>query len=221
MTTNSLSQGKTEKLGLGPRNTSTKINKTRLLLLLGPALLSLSVSGADGATDYLSVPGPINVNELTYDLAWSSHPKDNFYVQEYTPKGETPEHYSNMLTLQVVTGNKSVKEVLGALVRIIEERGKTDPLVHHEVFQSAAGKDEYLIDFLQSEGSGPSIVEWNAYRYKTFTDKSGHTGVLLFGISRRAYGEQIQPFLVALKTERIKLRNALIAHPLPEIAVKQ
>jgi hypothetical protein len=190
-------------------------------LLLAPALLSLSVSGAGGATDYLSVPGPINVNQLTYDLAWSSHPKDNFYVQEYTPKDETPEHYSNMLTLQVVTGNTSAKEVLGALVRIIEERGKTDPLVHHEVFQSAADKDEYLIDFLQSEGSGPSIVEWNAYRYKTFTDKSGHTGVLLFGISRRAYGEQIQPFLVALKTERIKLRNALSAHPLPEIAVRQ
>jgi len=221
MRTISLSQGKLRNWTRTAKTPSTKINKTRLLLLLAPALLSLSVSGADGATDYLGVPGPINVNQLTYDLAWSSHPKDNFYVQEYTPKGETPEHYSNMLTLQVVTGNKSAREVLGALVRIIEERGKTDPLVHHEVFQSAAGKDEYLIDFLQSEGSGPSIVEWNAYRYQTFTDKSGHTGVLLFGISRRAYGEQIQPFLVALKTERIKLRNALSAHPLPEIAVRQ
>jgi hypothetical protein len=221
MTTISLSKGKTDKLNSNRETPPTKIKKTRLLLLLGLALLSLSVSGADGATDYLGVPGPINVNELTYDLAWSSHPKDNFYVQEYTPKDETPEHYSNMLTLQVVTGNKSAKDLLGALVRMIEERGKTDPLVHHEVFQSAAGKDEYLIDFLQSEGPGPSLVEWNAYRYKTFTDKSGHTGVLLFGISRRAYGEQIQPFLVALKTERIKLRNALSAHPLPEIAVKQ
>ena len=221
MRTISLSRGKTEKLGSDRKTPSTRINKTRLLLLLAPVLLSLSVSGADGVTDYLGVPGPINVNQLTYDLTWSSHPKDNFYVQEYTPKGETPERYSNMLTLQVVTGNKSAKEVLGALIRILEERGKTDPLVHHEVFQSAAGKDEYLIDFLQSEGSGPSIVEWNAFRYKTFTDKSGYTGVLLFGISRRAYDEQIQPFLVTLKTERIKLRNALSAHPLPEIAVKQ
>jgi hypothetical protein len=193
----------------------------RFVSLVAPVLLSLSVPAAGGALDYLSVPGPISINQLNYDLAWSSHPKDNFYIQEYVPAGETPENYSNMVLLQVFIGSKSAKDVVGALVKIIEERGTTDPIAHHELFQSAAGKDEYLIDFLQSEGPAAEVVEWNAYRYKTFTDKSGHTGVLLFGISRRAYGEQIQPFLVALKTERIKLRNALSAHPFPEIAVRQ
>ena len=167
------------------------------------------------------MPGPINVNQLTYDLAWSSHPKDNFYIQEYVPAGETPEHYSNMVLLQVFIGSKSAKDVVGALVKIIEERGRTDPIAHHELFQSAAGKDEYLIDFLQSEGPAAEVVEWNAYHYKTFTDKSGRTGVLLFGISRRAHGEQVRPFLIGLKTERIKLRNALSAHPFPDISIKQ
>ena len=175
---------------------------------------------AGGAIDYLSVPGPISVNQLNYDLAWSSHPKDNFYVQEYVPAGETPEHYSHMVLLQVFIGSKSAKDVVGALVKIIEERGKTDPIVHHELFQSAAGKDEYLIDFLQSEGPAAEVVEWNAYHYKTFTDKSGRTGVLLFGISRRAHGEQVRPFLIGLKTERIDLRNALNAHPFPDISIK-
>jgi hypothetical protein len=125
-----------------------------------------------------------------------------------------------MVLLQVFIGSKSAKDVVGALVKIIEERGRTDPIAHHELFQSAAGKDEYLIDFLQSEGPAAELVEWNAYRYKTFTDKSGRTGVILFGISRRAHGEQVRPFLIGLKTERIKLRNALNAHPFPDIGVK-
>ena len=190
------------------------------MLLLVPILLNLSVSAADGAIDYLSVPGPISVNQLNYDLAWSYHPKDDFYIQEYVPTGETPEHYSNMVLLQAFIGSKSAKELVDALMRKIEERGKTDPLVHHELFQSDAGKDEYLIDFLMSEGAAGDTVEWNAYHYKAFTDKSGRTGVLLFGISRRAYGEQVRPFLIGLKTERIKLRNALNTHPFPDINVK-
>jgi hypothetical protein len=196
-------------------------NKKRFVSLVAPVLLSLSVSAAGGAIDYLSVPGPISINQLNYDLAWSSHPKDNFYIQEYVPAGETPEHYSNMVLLQVFIGSKSAKDVVDPLVKIIEERGRTDPIAHHELFQSAAGKDEYLIDFLQSEGPAAEVVEWNAYHYKTFTDKSGRTGVLLFGISRRAHGEQVRPFLIGLKTERIKLRNGLNAHPFPDISIKQ
>jgi hypothetical protein len=195
-------------------------NKKRFVSLLASVLLSLSESAAGGALDYLSVPGPISINQLNYDLAWSSHPKDNFYIQEYLPAGETPEHYSNMVLLQVFVGSKSAKDVVGALVKIIEERGKTDPVAHYELFQSAAGKDEYIIDFLQSEGPAAELVEWNAYHYKTFTDKSGRTGVLLFGISRRAHGKRVRPFLIGLKTERIKLRNALSAHPFPDISIK-
>jgi len=140
-------------------------SKKRFVSLVVLVLLSLSVSAAGGAIDYLSVPGPISITQLNYNLAWSSHPKDNFYVQEYVPAGETPEHYSNMILLQVFIGSKSAKDVVGALVKIIEERGRTDPIVHHELFQSAAGKDEYLIDFLQSEGPAAEVVEWNAYHY--------------------------------------------------------
>ena len=111
-------------------------NKKRFVSLVAPVLLSLSVSAAGAAIDYLSVPGPISINQSNYDLAWSSHPKDNFYIQEYVPAGETPEHYSNMVLLQVFIGSKSAKDVVGALVKIIEERGRTDPIAHHELFQS-------------------------------------------------------------------------------------
>ena len=81
---------KTQSLKMEP-------NEKGYMSLVAPVLLSLSVSAAGGAIDYLSVPGPISISQLNYDLAWSSHPKDNFYIQEYVPPGETPEHYSNMV----------------------------------------------------------------------------------------------------------------------------
>jgi hypothetical protein len=70
-----------------------------------------------------------------------------------------------------------------------------------------------------SEGSGDKldIVEWNAYRYKPYTDKAGHKGVLLFGISHRAYIEEIIPFLKSLKEYKSGQMRGLIAYPMPEI----
>ena len=69
---------KTQPLKMGP-------NKKRFVSLVAPVLLSLSVSAAGAAIDYLSVPRPISTNQSNYDLAWSSHLKDNFYVQGFVP----------------------------------------------------------------------------------------------------------------------------------------
>jgi hypothetical protein len=76
----SLSSGRIEKMESGCKTQPLKmeLSKKRFVLLVAPVLLSLSVSAADGAIDYLSVPGPISINQLDYDLAWSSHPKDDF-----------------------------------------------------------------------------------------------------------------------------------------------
>ena len=65
----------------------------------------------------------------------------------------------------------------------------TNPLVNYEMFQK---NGEYLLDFLLSanaaDGKTVDIVERNVYRYKTFTDKSGKKGILLFAVSVRSYG---------------------------------
>ena len=63
-------------------------NKKRFVSLVAMVLLNLSVSAAGGAVDSVGVPGPISINQLNYDLAWSSHPKDNFYIQEYVQAGK-------------------------------------------------------------------------------------------------------------------------------------
>jgi len=52
------------------------------------------------------------------------------------------------------------------------------------------------------------VVEWNAYRYVPL--KGGKPGVVLHGISRRAYGEgDAKKFLTSLKDWCSNAKNAL------------
>ena len=61
----------------------------RILCLI--AILAIFVFSSTNAqtnktvTEYLSVPGPIVLNQNSFNLAWSSHPSANYYKQEYIP----------------------------------------------------------------------------------------------------------------------------------------
>lgn len=69
---------------------------------------------------------------------------------------------------------------------------------------------EYLIQFLltaTAADGGIGIAEQNVYRYKTFTDGNGKTGLLLFGISRRAYGVAVPAFMAAIAKDTAALVN--------------
>jgi len=78
---------------------------------------------------------------------------------------------------------------------------------------------EVILDFLLSadEAKGETIVEWNAYRYAPFRGKDGKSGVLLFGISRRAYGDDTTNFLRGLKSTRPQEIDALAKYALPPV----
>jgi hypothetical protein len=62
-----------------------------------------------------------------------------------------------------------------------------------------------------------SVIEWNAYRYAALRGKGGASGVLLFGISRRAYGGDATNFLRRLKSARPAEVNAFATYPLPVV----
>lgn len=47
--------------------------------------------------DYLNVGKTIKFEEQEFNLAWSSHPADNYYIQEWLPKGENFDSYSKIL----------------------------------------------------------------------------------------------------------------------------
>lgn len=64
-------------------------------------------------------------------------------------------------------------------------------------------------------------MEWNGYRYMAFTAPTGKKGVLLLGLSRRAYGdEESISFLQNLKTYRNKAIANLAEFKIPAVLPK-
>lgn len=190
-----------------------KLFYQRCLLVIATSL-SFSASQAQNVKDHLSVPGPLNYNQASYRLSWSAHPTLSYYKQEYLTAGQQADKYTSMLMIEAVTGTVTLKDAVTAKMNEITARKQTYALANYQVIENKA-TGEYLLDFIMSEGS---VVEWNAYRYSALTDKSGKTtGIRLFAISKRSYGNASTAFLKALKTERQKDIAVLAAYKLPEI----
>ena len=172
------------------------------------------------STDYLSVPGPISFEKTDYNLVWTSHPLDNYYKQEYIERGDSVEKFKTLILLDLITGNTKIKDVVAIKIAELKKLKKTNPVVQFEVFEN---KGEYMLDFLVSEntpdGKLVSIVERNVYRYKTIVDNSGKKGVLLFGVSERSYGDDIDNFFAKLKTNRDDLINEVGTFKIPDITI--
>lgn len=189
-------------------------------------ILALILSGftidKSKPTDYLKVPGPIHFNDTAFNLAWSSNPNANYFKQEYVPSGEVVEKFNQMILLEVVLGDLSVEDAVRAQVNVIQQRKKTDQVAQYQIIEHP-NTGEIILDFLMSAGSKKKldVVEWNAYRYKAFEDESGRKGILLMGISKRGYSDQITPFLTSLKDERMKMINELGAFVMPTLNVAQ
>jgi hypothetical protein len=187
------------------------------LLLLVIARSALS----EDAVDRLSVPGPIDFNAASYRLSWSAHPSPDYYKQEYLPAGQTSEHFERMLLVEAIARGVDVNGVVTAQVNRLNRRKATDPTVNFAIVKNPK-TGEVILDFVLSDDSDKTglIVEWNAYRYTSLNDAKGHSGVALFGISRRAYGDDTTEFLRGLKAARPAEIDALAKYPLPVVRVK-
>jgi len=155
---------------------------------------------AQDAVDRIGVPGPIAFDGKSYELAWSSNPQPNYYKQEYVPAGEAPRSYNSMVLVEVLTSGIGAKEALAAQVKMLNDRKPNDPLVNFGVLQNEQ-TGEAILDFImsQKDDKGEYIVEWNAYRYVPRQPE----GVMLFGVSHRAYGnEAAKTFLTNLREMR-------------------
>jgi hypothetical protein len=176
------------------------------------------------ATDYLSVPGPIVFLDKSYVLNWSSHPTNNLYKQEYIVKGDLEDKYGTMILLDLIPSEPDIKKVVAAKIAEIKKIKEGNPVVNFESFDNPK-TGEYMIDFLLTanspDGKSIDIVERNVYRYKAFTDKSGRKGVLLFGVSTRSYGNDIDKFFATLKTNRKDLINEVSKFKIPDIAISK
>lgn len=152
--------------------------------LAGPAM-------AQPAADLIGVPGPILHEGTSYQLSWSAKPSEGYYKQEYLPAGQKPESFTEMMLVEVVTGDIEVMQAVKAQTDLLATRKNDDPVVNFDIIQNEA-TGEVILDFVMSaaDEAGQGIIEWNAYRYAPLAEESGKSGVLLLGTSRRAYGDE-------------------------------
>lgn len=152
-------------------------------------------------TDYLGVAGPIAFDKVSYNLAWSSHPTDNYYKHEYLATGDTIEKFKKLIMLEFITGKSKIKDIVATKIATLKKMKLSNPVINYEIFEK---NGEVLLDFIMSEntpdGKLISILERNVYRYKSVVDKSGQKGVLLFGVSDRYYGNDIDIFFTRFKS---------------------
>jgi hypothetical protein len=170
-------------------------------------------------TDYLGVPGPIQFDGKSYKLVWSSRPAPAYAKQEYLPSDQSVGSYTQMLIIERVTGNVTVMDAVRAQADMLKKRKATDPLVNMNVIQNA-NAGEALLDFIVSskDSKGEYIAEWNAYRYAPLKGAAGKSGVLLFAISHRAYGnDNSKSFLMRLKNTRAAQIAALTKAAMPSV----
>lgn len=183
--------------------------------MIAAAILALATTqpAASQATDRIGVPGPIEFAGTDYRLSWVSEPSGEYVKQEYVPAGQDPKTYTEMMLIEYLKGDVQPVQAAGQQVKMLQARKASDPLVNMNVIRNDK-TGEVLLDFIMSgqDPGGRTIVEWNAYRYAR-TD----AGLVLFAVSRRAYGDDARKFLEGLKSARRETIDALAQASMPKI----
>ena len=190
-------------------------------LLFMPLLMPKTFFGQsnDKPINYYGTEETIKFDGIEYNLSWSSHPANNYYKQEYIAKSNNLDHFNDMLLIDFIISDASLETAVKAQVNKVIERKKTDAVCNYRVSHNE-NTDEYLLDFIMSDGKeSVRLTEWNAYRYKVYTDKAGHKGVLLFGVSHRAYDEEALDFLKQLGKFRDEHLKELRGYDMPKIQI--
>ena len=170
-----------------------------IIILITSMLCCLGVS-AQTVTEYFDVGNPIKYCGTKYSLVWSARPQENYYVQEYLPKGESLEHYNQMFTVSVIFGDITPLEAVQAKIAELEQRKKTDPVTNYLV---AENNGEYILEFSVGDSSDGkmNIVDVDVHYYKQMTINGRNASVLSF-YSGRAYGDDIMQFIQSIPQKR-------------------
>ena len=194
------------------------------LVMVSLLLASVQSFGQNNklAVNYMGITGPIVFQKKSYQLIWSSHPDASLYKQEYLVAGDGFPNYKSMITIDFVMTATGVDDAVRNKLRELEQLKKTLN-VNYEVISNAA-TGEKIIDCLLGQTAADdtkSIYEHDLYRFKAVTAKSGQRGIVLYAVSTRAYGNDIQPFLTRLRAERKVLVADVAKAAMPEIIIKK
>lgn len=188
------------------------------LFLLAAAVMP--AAGQDGSkADRIGVPGPIAFDGKHYVLVSASNPQANYFKQEYLPAGQGLDTYAHLFVIEAVAASVTPKEAAATQIASLEQRKASDPAVNHAVTVNEK-TGEVMLDFLISgAANGKVAVEWDAYRYAPL--KGDKPGVIIYGISRRAYGEaDSRAFVTGLKDWRDDALKTLVEFNVPPVTLK-
>lgn len=184
-----------------------KLNFFTFVLLF---FLGQGISAQEKAVDFLNIGNKIHFAGKDYHLAWSSHPNETYYKQEYVAKGDKVEHYKRMIIIDFLEGDIKPKKAVETYIKSFEQRKKNDPVVNYQVLENG---DEYMLDFILSspseDGKAVKILERNVYHYYLINSpKAKKKGLLLFAVSDRAYTkEEMDKMFDTLKNRQFDLVN--------------
>ena len=189
----------------------------KYLIFLTTISMSFTTFNND-PVDRIGVPGPLTFNKTTFNLSWTDKPNDIYYIQEYLPTGEKSESFNQMLTLHLFDTEIKVKDAVKQKTKELDNRKKTDPNCHYQVTASPDGK-EFIVDFLLGESKGDmmTIIEFNIYHYKQVDLGAKKKGILVYAYTKRAYGDDITPFLKNLRNDRTDLLDVMIGSEIPTV----
>jgi hypothetical protein len=192
--------------------------KKYLLILL--TTLTSFTNFSNEPTDRIGVAGPLTFNKTTFNLAWTSNANGNYYIQEYLPDSESVDDFNQMLSIFLLVGDIKLKDAVQQKIKELNARKKTDPTCNYMVNENP-DKTEYMVDFLLGEGKNDKmeVEEFNIYRYKQVNLGDKKKGILVYAYSKRAYGGDITPFFLNLKSDRINLLNTMIESEMPAITI--
>lgn len=188
------------------------MKKTLQILLLIVLCVTIDTHAVE---NYLNTPNTLTFDNTEFILGWSSHPREIQYLQEYFPKGQSPENFKDMLSVWVFVGDFPAKQYIQNMANNYEERKKTDKSCNYQIYENDG---EYMFDCLLSEDDGKIVnaIEFNIYRCKN-TRIDGKKVLLICFYSQQAKGDDIMPFLTDLKELRGKLIVAMAKFEYPQI----
>ncbi len=173
------------------------------------SIMTFGTLKAQNVEDVLDVK-TLNFQGVDYQLGWSAHNsgESSLYIQEYFPKGQVPESYTDMFTISIITNIVSEinpKKAVAAKEAELAKRKEESKDVWNWSVMTNDETNEACIDFICCSGKNDEldVVEFDVHRYRMI-QVDGKPALQLLFYSHRAYGDDITGMMNNLKDIRGK-----------------
>jgi len=173
------------------------------------SIMTFGTLKAQNIEDVLDVKS-FNFQGTDYHLGWGAHNSQQC-IQEYFPKGQVPESYTDMFTISVFTNidSKVTPEIAVAAkeAELAARKEKTKDVLGWDVMVND-DINEACIDFVcvAEKNNEVDVLEYDAHRYRMI-QVDGKPALQLLFYSKRAYREDVTKMKDNLKETRLKVLN--------------